>query len=111
AALVLYDHAATFSREIELIWGRKWSSVVLLYYLNRWTTFIWALEQVVFSFMSIDTLPVSRLDTIETITVLLFIIWAVFSGVRMYAVSGGSWWLASVVCLLNVVPIGTNAVC
>lgn len=35
---------------------------------------------------------------------------AVFSAIRMYAVSRGSWWLSLTVCLLSVVPVATNAV-
>jgi len=42
-------------------------------------------------------------------TVLLFVIWAVFSGIRIYAISGGSWWLACIIFALNMVPAAVNA--
>ncbi|OCH85509.1 hypothetical protein OBBRIDRAFT_309374 [Obba rivulosa] len=48
-------------------------------------------------------------DFDEAYTILITIIWAVFSGVRMYAISGRSWCLASIVCLLNLAPVGVNA--
>ncbi|EMD39649.1 hypothetical protein CERSUDRAFT_92143 [Gelatoporia subvermispora B] len=42
--LVLYDHLTTLSQEVEFIWGRQFSSVTLLYHLNRWTIFVWAVN-------------------------------------------------------------------
>ncbi|OCH90119.1 hypothetical protein OBBRIDRAFT_731344, partial [Obba rivulosa] len=98
-ALVIYDHFTTLSREVDLIWGRNWTCTTILFHSNRWTIFIWALLQPI-GFLPLATLPQhSILNNI-----------AVFSAVRIYAVSGGSWWLASAVCLLNVVPVGTNSV-
>ncbi|OCH89462.1 hypothetical protein OBBRIDRAFT_888385 [Obba rivulosa] len=48
-------------------------------------------------------------DSFNTVGLLLFANWALFSAIRVYAVSGGSWWLASLVFLLNAVPVGTNS--
>jgi len=42
ASLVFYDQLCMLPHEIELMWGRRFSSVTLLFYLNRWATFIWA---------------------------------------------------------------------
>ncbi|KAH6912802.1 hypothetical protein BKA70DRAFT_775978 [Coprinopsis sp. MPI-PUGE-AT-0042] len=36
STMVLYDHVTTFDQEVELIWSQKWSSVQLLYFLNRY---------------------------------------------------------------------------
>ncbi|OCH87052.1 hypothetical protein OBBRIDRAFT_736855, partial [Obba rivulosa] len=125
--LVLYDHATTLSREIEFIWRRQWNSVTLLYYLNRWTTFIWAVEQLTGVFVHLDTC-IALNSFNYAIILLLFMSWAgeffkpdvrpnlstmmvAFSGVRMYAISGGSWWLTAVVWVLSIVPVGTNVVC
>ncbi|EMD30894.1 hypothetical protein CERSUDRAFT_100903 [Gelatoporia subvermispora B] len=35
SVIVVYDHLTTLSREYEFIWGRKFSSVTLLFHLNR----------------------------------------------------------------------------
>ncbi|OCH95069.1 hypothetical protein OBBRIDRAFT_641024 [Obba rivulosa] len=55
-ALVLYDHLTTISREVQLIWGRKWTSVILLFYLNRWITVVWVLSTLT-DFLPIATIP------------------------------------------------------
>ncbi|EMD37038.1 hypothetical protein CERSUDRAFT_124023 [Gelatoporia subvermispora B] len=89
-ALVVYDHMITFSRETEFIWGRKISSVTILFYLNRWLNLAWAVA-----------------DTAENMSG-LSVLRAVFSAVRMYAISTGNWLLSVVVLALNLVPIATN---
>ncbi|EMD39646.1 hypothetical protein CERSUDRAFT_81028 [Gelatoporia subvermispora B] len=109
-ALVFYDHATTISREVDYIWGRKLNSVTLLFHLNRWTLFAWAISEAL-DFMSQNTIPrcvgFSMLDYI--LNILLFAIWALFSAVRTYAISGGSWWLSVLVLCLNLVPLVTSA--
>ncbi|OCH85336.1 hypothetical protein OBBRIDRAFT_740048, partial [Obba rivulosa] len=104
AAFVLHKHVATLPHEVELIWGRKWSSVTLLFFLNRWFTFIWAMRNflgVCNGFIYFNNIMIF----------LLYMIWAVFSGIRMYAISGRIWWLASAVSLLNLAPVVVNSVC
>ncbi|OCH87695.1 hypothetical protein OBBRIDRAFT_837171 [Obba rivulosa] len=54
---VLYDHGTTLSREIDLMWGRKWTSVTMLFYLNRFAVFAWAILQEL-NFLPLATLPV-----------------------------------------------------
>ncbi|EMD33135.1 hypothetical protein CERSUDRAFT_68193 [Gelatoporia subvermispora B] len=108
-AFVLYDHAITLPSEVSLIWGRKWSSVTLLFYLNRWATFIWAVVQVPLDMLPLSRLPVSCIGLHHitgSTTFLLFV--AVFSSMRIYALSGGNRWLALIVLLLNLVPVATN---
>ncbi|TEB30771.1 hypothetical protein FA13DRAFT_494170 [Coprinellus micaceus] len=34
--VVVWDHITTFDLEVELIWKKKWSSVQLLYFINRY---------------------------------------------------------------------------
>ncbi|OCH84465.1 hypothetical protein OBBRIDRAFT_741595 [Obba rivulosa] len=89
--LVFYDHITTLPREVNLIWGRKLNSVTLLFYLNRWATFMWAVVQLA-EFASLDTLSV------------------IFSAIRVYAISGGSWIWPMIVFTLSMVPVGTNLV-
>ncbi|OCH88714.1 hypothetical protein OBBRIDRAFT_836366 [Obba rivulosa] len=44
--ILLYDQIITLPLEKEVIWERRISSVTLLYYLNRWSAFVWALYDV-----------------------------------------------------------------
>ncbi|OCH93197.1 hypothetical protein OBBRIDRAFT_351068 [Obba rivulosa] len=36
SALVLYEHVTTVPEEINTMWGRRWSSVTVIFYLMRW---------------------------------------------------------------------------
>ncbi|EMD39746.1 hypothetical protein CERSUDRAFT_92236 [Gelatoporia subvermispora B] len=99
SSLVIWDHISSFSHEVNFIWGRKLNSVTLLFHLNRWTTFIWAI---------MNATLVLPLANVTVLTILLFIFWAAFSGVRVYAISGGIWWPSAIVCALSLVPAGTN---
>ncbi|OCH92644.1 hypothetical protein OBBRIDRAFT_423876 [Obba rivulosa] len=42
SAIVFHDHLITVSQEVQFVWGRRWTSVNLLFYLNRWITLLWA---------------------------------------------------------------------
>ncbi|OCH87873.1 hypothetical protein OBBRIDRAFT_735475, partial [Obba rivulosa] len=95
-ALVLFHHATTVPQEIQLIWGRKWTSVTLLFYANRWATFAWALMSGAVQLMQIP----EALGGIYPITA--------FSTFRVYALSGGSWCFALFVCGITLVPVGMN---
>ncbi|OCH85813.1 hypothetical protein OBBRIDRAFT_739193 [Obba rivulosa] len=105
-ALVFYDHACTLSEEIEYIWERKMSSVIILFHLNRWSIFFWAILNFV-NFMSLvvwaGMTPARQFRAVLTVR-------SVFSAVRIYAISGRRWQLAAVIFGLSIVPIGTNMV-
>ncbi|OCH86416.1 hypothetical protein OBBRIDRAFT_797216 [Obba rivulosa] len=110
SALIVYDHLSTFSDEVEFIWGRKLNSVTLLFYLNRWCIFMWAVATLVDSWAPLVTLQVCIGMTIyvDTIALVLLLIWAAFSAIRMYAISVGNIWFTLTVLALNIVPVGTN---
>ncbi|OCH88700.1 hypothetical protein OBBRIDRAFT_733874, partial [Obba rivulosa] len=86
-----YDHIITFSSEIELIWGRRFTSVTLIFHLNRWLIFLWAVIGLS-SFHSLGALHVT------------------FSAVRMYAISGGNRWLAVTIFALCSAQSGVDVV-
>ncbi|OCH92753.1 hypothetical protein OBBRIDRAFT_864829, partial [Obba rivulosa] len=104
STLVFYDHISTLSREVEFIWGRKITSSTILFYLNRWMILTWAVMNLTAEFYIFPTLSVIDPGRI------MLNQWLGFSAVRVYAVSGGSWWPAIAVGALNLVPFGTNAV-
>ncbi|OCH89357.1 hypothetical protein OBBRIDRAFT_732760 [Obba rivulosa] len=99
SALVTYDHLNTLAREIELIWSRDFSSVTLVYYLNRSMLLLWAALTAANQFSPYATLSVSNIS-----------IYPAFSSVRIYAISRRDWPYVVIVCLLNMVPVATNAV-
>ncbi|OCH92745.1 hypothetical protein OBBRIDRAFT_702106, partial [Obba rivulosa] len=99
--LVFYDHIITSSSEIELMWGRRFTSVTVLFHLNRWVIFFWA----VLGLSSFHSLGAFHRDMSCPTDVSL-----AFSAVRMYAISGGSWWLAAIVFLLSSAQPGVDLV-
>ncbi|EMD39713.1 hypothetical protein CERSUDRAFT_81089 [Gelatoporia subvermispora B] len=111
AALVLYDHLITFGREVNFIWGRKFNSVTLLFHLNRWSIFLFSILNVAIDFQPLASIPSCRaLNTLNDATeIMLYILWAAFSTIRIYAMSGGNWLLSLLVCTLSIVPAGTNS--
>jgi len=111
STLVFYDHARTLQKEYQFIWGRKLSIVTIIFQLNRWTTLAWAVINLFGSFHPLITLSscLSAYVVSYVNAIILWIVWAVFSAVRVYAISGGKWWLAVVVCALSLVPAATNA--
>ncbi|OCH91589.1 hypothetical protein OBBRIDRAFT_792065 [Obba rivulosa] len=111
SALVLYDHLSTLFCEFQVIWTRRNSSVTILFHLNRWLILAWAVLQITNSFLPLLPLPscaaANHLN--NAVSLLLSVVWAAFSAVRIYAISTGNWLLASVVFSLSLVPVGTNA--
>lgn len=109
SGLVFYEHATTLSQEIELIWARKKSGVTVIFALNRWFTVGLAVSML---------LLVPNWDTniaceavnilLPVFQLLLSIIWAAFSALRVYAIGGREWRLALVTLTLGIVPIATN---
>ncbi|OCH87609.1 hypothetical protein OBBRIDRAFT_735836 [Obba rivulosa] len=102
-AVVLYDYLSTLSHEIELVWGRKITSITFQFYMSRWVIFIWAASTQALFCAALEIL-------IKAISMLLSIVWAGFSAVRIYSIGGGSWPIAWIILLLNLVPVGTDSV-
>ncbi|EMD31693.1 hypothetical protein CERSUDRAFT_69189 [Gelatoporia subvermispora B] len=89
AALVLYDHICTIPQEVQVIWGSKLTSTMVLFHANRWLILAYTILAIAGEFIHPRT---------------------IFSGIRVYALSGGSRFLPLVVTLLSLVPVGTNAI-
>ncbi|KAI0070361.1 hypothetical protein K474DRAFT_1608851, partial [Panus rudis PR-1116 ss-1] len=96
--LLIYDAILTFPQEIRCIWQRKWSGATLLYVTIRYLTLLdIALEVVV-----VLVVP-SSIQLTESL--------AVFESLRVWAISGKSWILATVVLALAILAPVTSIVC
>lgn len=73
AAVVAYDHLCTLAREVELIWGRKLNSAVLLFHLNRWMLLIWTIVLTISQLLPLWTIPVSVSDLSGTMVAYLHV--------------------------------------
>ncbi|EMD34572.1 hypothetical protein CERSUDRAFT_97167 [Gelatoporia subvermispora B] len=55
-ALVLYDHIITIPGEARFIWGQKLTNAIILFYLNRWFTFLWVVSFTL-GFVGFENIP------------------------------------------------------
>ncbi|EMD31616.1 hypothetical protein CERSUDRAFT_100286 [Gelatoporia subvermispora B] len=102
AALVLYDHICTISQEMQLIWGSNVTSTMVLFHANRWLILAYAILNL--AQMSPQSCAVLNYAG-DALDLCLFVLWAAFSGIRVYALSGGSRLLSLGVTLLSLVPV------
>ncbi|KAI0729078.1 hypothetical protein C8Q72DRAFT_831252 [Fomitopsis betulina] len=111
AALVLYEHACTLSQEADVIWSRKKTGATLLFLLNRFATAGFALAMMLL-IPNWDTLLACRTVNLllPAFQLMLSFIWAAFSALRVFAISGRDWRMSGFVFALSLVPVGTNLV-
>ncbi|OCH88960.1 hypothetical protein OBBRIDRAFT_779157, partial [Obba rivulosa] len=111
STVVLYDHLSTLSREHQFVWGRKLDAVTLLFHLNRWIIFTWAVMNMLYVFLNFKTLQscLGFVYSFYIVELVLIVLWAAFSAIRVFAISQGNWSFSLAVFLLGMVPFGTNA--
>ncbi|EPS94527.1 hypothetical protein FOMPIDRAFT_49807 [Fomitopsis schrenkii] len=111
SALVIYEHACTLSQEADVIWSRKKTGATLLFLLNRFATAGFAVAMMIL-IPNWDTLlacwTVNLL--LPAFQLILSIIWAAFSALRVFAITRCDWWISTFVFALGLVPVGTNLV-
>ncbi|EMD34558.1 hypothetical protein CERSUDRAFT_75523 [Gelatoporia subvermispora B] len=116
--LVFYDLLTTLSNEVEYIWRRRFSSVTLLFLLNRHALLVLALLQVYSDFgfgmtsalaPSTDiTLSMScsvALNLTSALQMLLIVIQSAFIAFRIYALSGGRWLISITILVFGVTGV------
>ncbi|EMD32804.1 hypothetical protein CERSUDRAFT_77180 [Gelatoporia subvermispora B] len=119
SCILIYDCILTFAREVELMWGRKFSCVTLLFFSNRWLTILWSIGVIMQLYPGITNKQPPSFgttsgcsawtDTGYAISVAMDINWMCFSVARIYAVGGGGWKLPSAVFALTLLPTSINA--
>ncbi|KAI0325606.1 hypothetical protein GY45DRAFT_1260568 [Cubamyces sp. BRFM 1775] len=116
AALIFHEYFITFDSEVRLIWRRRITGASVLFFLNR---YIMIFDNVI----TLASYP-ARTDLVRLLAILAlcdilgwmdvvlnllpYFIWNAFSTMRVYAISGRDWRIASVVCLLMIGPIASN---
>ncbi|KAI0629432.1 hypothetical protein C8Q77DRAFT_1235304 [Trametes polyzona] len=112
-ALLAFEYVITFDREVRLVWGRKVTGATILFVLNRYWLFFQYVTQVV------TTYPISQHVTHSCDIVGRMIIvgnagppfiWAAFSALRGYALSGRKWWIGILIALFYIPDIVINCI-
>ncbi|RPD66215.1 hypothetical protein L227DRAFT_606340 [Lentinus tigrinus ALCF2SS1-6] len=102
-ALLFFEYMITFNREVHYAWGRRLTWARAMFFLNRY----FSLLQYFATFAS-TILPPSYFRVQQACIVVLFGVWAVFSGLRVYAISGNQMGLTLLVVCLALVPVATS---
>ncbi|EJF66367.1 hypothetical protein DICSQDRAFT_18633, partial [Dichomitus squalens LYAD-421 SS1] len=108
SALILYEYLLTFNMEVRLVWRRKFTAATVLFLLNRY----------IFIVRYFMTVAVAHSRTrssiwriINVLVVLGYVIWAVFSTLRVYVFSRSRIWLPAIVLFTSLVPVALETVC
>ncbi|KAI0081380.1 hypothetical protein K474DRAFT_1337673 [Panus rudis PR-1116 ss-1] len=109
-AFLVYDTILTFPQEARCIWRRKLTGASLLYFLIRYITLL-NMGIRVFGNQplpsNVQVCTILRYVTI-VIEILTVIAIAVFECLRVWAISGKSWWLTTTVLILVIITLAID---
>ncbi|KAI1794918.1 hypothetical protein LXA43DRAFT_994885 [Ganoderma leucocontextum] len=111
AALIGYDYLLTVGRESRFFWKRKMTAASILFFVNRYLALFYyvGLGLGYFRCQSFPLSLVSRCRTQYYIDIatryLQYLPWAVFSTLRVYALSRKSWFWSAFTFLWSILPI------
>ncbi|CCM06021.1 uncharacterized protein FIBRA_08265 [Fibroporia radiculosa] len=103
--LLLYDYILTFAQEIQCIWRRKFSGATVLFFLNRYLSIIYRILMLLV-ILPWQYLPQQTAD--DVITIMLDLILAVFTSLRLYAIWNRDRRILIAVILLGLVSPAAN---
>ncbi|KAI0748156.1 hypothetical protein C8Q80DRAFT_1270597 [Daedaleopsis nitida] len=105
--VLVYEHLITLDSEIRYLRARRlrWAQVVFI--LNRYLITLQTFSGLATSPRGKSCVVLDRFG--NTTTAILYVVWAAFSGLRVYAVSGhNNKTIASLVVVLALAPLVTN---
>ncbi|PCH42221.1 hypothetical protein WOLCODRAFT_101722, partial [Wolfiporia cocos MD-104 SS10] len=94
----------TLSEEVRLIWGRRPTGATIVFLVNRYLVLIFGVA-ILLQTVAWDTALVMLYYTTN---VLLYVIMAVFSALRAYAIARCKWCFALITLALGLVPAVAN---
>ncbi|OJT13584.1 hypothetical protein TRAPUB_9865 [Trametes pubescens] len=123
SAVVFYEYVISFDDEVRLVWRRKITGASVIFFLNRYLLVLQSVITVA-SYWPVSNPqrvgPIRRrahrahdrcrvLGWLDLLfNVFPYFVWNVFSMLRVYALSGRDWRLASLVCLLMAGSVVAN---
>ncbi|KAI0738593.1 hypothetical protein C8Q80DRAFT_1358063, partial [Daedaleopsis nitida] len=125
-ALIIYEVLILFGREVEVYWKRRITGASILFFLSKYLSFskmilTWALYLPIFTdirlvvlLFKINLRSISGAHSCETtqrvyvaIQMAQYLPWAVFSALRVYALSRSQIW-TTLILALSLAPVGVN---
>ncbi|KAI0723887.1 hypothetical protein C8T65DRAFT_627788 [Cerioporus squamosus] len=108
--LLLHETCITLDREVRHVWRRKLSAASWIYLLNRYLVLSLYLVNLAVSLGASDASVQScgvLIRASQVLSILPYIVWAAFSGLRVYAIVSPGWHVSILVVFLSLVPVGT----
>ncbi|TBU54317.1 hypothetical protein BD310DRAFT_828220 [Dichomitus squalens] len=109
-ALLSFDYLITFDREVRYLSEHKRSWVMVVFLLNRYISLFQSLVILLSTLLPVTTFVktcIYMTCTIDACQILLYVVWAVFSALQVYAFSGNNAIAVVVVVVLSLVPVAT----
>ncbi|KAI0628911.1 hypothetical protein C8Q77DRAFT_1067287 [Trametes polyzona] len=94
--LLFYEYVITLDREVNLFWTRKFTGATALFLANRYIPLL------------LQIVDMCGYATMSDKVIMQYVPWAVFSALRVYALSGRNSFLGLVTLLLSSVTVGVN---
>ncbi|KZT02837.1 uncharacterized protein LAESUDRAFT_684714 [Laetiporus sulphureus 93-53] len=107
--MIIYDFLLTLGQDVRHFWSRKLTLSVALYFLTRVTTLAVAVFYILFQLLQSSSAGCKTVPYLFTsLEMLSMCLWAVFSALRVHAISNRKKLLTVVVLGLGLVPVATN---
>ncbi|RDX56399.1 hypothetical protein OH76DRAFT_1369021 [Lentinus brumalis] len=105
--LLLHETCITLDREVRHVWRRKHSAATWIYILNRYLVLSLYFVNLAMSLGAGDASCRVLVRASQVLSILPYIVWAAFSGLRVYAIISPGWHISALIVCLSLVPIGT----
>ncbi|KAI1782490.1 hypothetical protein LXA43DRAFT_905611 [Ganoderma leucocontextum] len=94
--------------EVELFWKKDVNGASVLFFLTRYVVLFYNLSILWFWWPFTETVSLRYLEAIQTIGILCYVPWGAFSALRVFALTGGEWYIAAIVFLLSMGTVAIN---
>ncbi|KAM5541382.1 hypothetical protein V8D89_004936 [Ganoderma adspersum] len=107
-ALIVYEYLITIGAEVELFWRRKVTGASVLFLANRYLVLFYNLS------LLRDLWPFTIsscgqwANGTRAVEILCYVPWGAFSALRVFALTNRNWFVALIVFLLSMAPVGVN---
>ncbi|KAI0773665.1 hypothetical protein C8Q74DRAFT_1368240 [Fomes fomentarius] len=107
-SMMVYDYTLTFSSEVDMFWKRKFGLASALFYFNRYFLLFVCISQTAFFWDALVLWHATNFD--QALHNLQYIPYAVFCGLRSYALTERRALLSATVFILALAPFLTNTI-
>ncbi|KAI0774496.1 hypothetical protein C8Q74DRAFT_1270480 [Fomes fomentarius] len=112
-SLLAYEYVITFDREMKLFWRRTINGSSILFIVNRYLSLVYSALGMPFPDPTTNKSCTAEYYIIESLGLLQYLPWALFSALRAYALCSrtcGQWSISILVLLSSLAPLILNFV-